>query len=197
MFNSLKKIKIQLIGTFTSYIVVELDAMELVYFETIAKRLGVTLSDALIDPYFYYLLRLEKYQSYLDLEGSRYFGLDIHSFHQIELFVNGHKKQKFSYFDLNPENVLFPLYKTDIISAQIFLESPILIRTKEKGSINFVMQYPLAVPMDEILSFTLFKTDNELLISKVNFAKNNLPINKSDTVIVEQFVLLNIGAQQS
>jgi hypothetical protein len=193
----MNKIKIQLIGTFNSCIAVELDAMEQTYFDIIAKRMGVSLLDAIIDPYFYHLLRLEKYQSYLDLKGSRYFGLDIHSFHQIELFVNGHKKQKFSYFDLNPENVLFPLYNTNIISAQIFLESPLLIRTKEKGSINFVMQYPLAVPMDEILSFTFFKTDNELLLSEVNFAKNNLPINKSDTIIVEQFVLLNIGAQQS
>ena len=193
----MNKIKIQLIGTFNSCIAVELDAMEQTYFDNIAKRMRVSLLDAIIDPYFYHLLRLEKYQSYLDLKGSRYFGLDIHSFHQIELFVNGHKKQKFSYFDLNPENVLFPLYNTNIISPQIFLESPLLIRTKEKGSINFVMQYPLAVPMDEILSFTFFKTDNELLLSEINFAKNNLPINKSDTIIVEQFVFLNIGAQQS
>jgi hypothetical protein len=190
----MNKIKIQLIGTFNSCIAVELDAMEQTYFDTIAKRIGVPLSDALIDPYFYHILRLEKYQSYLDLKGSRYFGLDVNSFHQIEVFVDGHKKQKFSYFDLNPENLLFPLYNTNIISNQIFEENLFLIKTKEMGSINFVMQYPLAVPMDEILSFTFFKTDNELLLSEVNFAKNNLPINKSDTVIVEQFVLLNIGA---
>lgn len=185
----MNKIKIQFIGTFNSCIAVELDAMEQTYFDTIAKRIGVPLSDALIDPYFYHILRLEKYQSYLDLKGSRYFGMDIHSFHQIEVFVDGHKKQKFSYFDLNPENVFFPLYNTNIISAQIFLESPLLIRTKEKGSNNFVLQQPSSVPIEEILSFTLLKTDNELLLSEVNFAKNNLPINKSDTVIIEQFVL--------
>lgn len=185
----MKNIKIQLIGTFNSCIAVELDAMEQTYFVTIAKRMGISLIDAIIDPYFYHLLRLEKYQSYLDLRGSRYFGLDIHSFHQIELFINGHKKQKFSYFDLNPENVLFPLYNTNIISAQIFVESPLLIRTKEKGSVNFVLQYPTSLPIDEILSFTLLKTNNELLLSEVNFAKINLSIYKSDTVIIEQFVM--------
>jgi hypothetical protein len=193
----MNKIKIQLIGTFNSCIAVELDAMEQTYFDIIAKRMGVSLLDAIIDPYFYHLLRLEKYQSYLDLKGSRYFGLDVNSFHQIEVFVDGHKKQKFSYFDLNPENLLFPLYNTNIISNQIFSESPLLVRTKEKGSVNFVLQYPTTFPIDEILSFTILKTDNELLLSEVNFAKNNLPINKSDTIIVEQFVLLNIGAQQS
>jgi hypothetical protein len=193
----MNKIKIQLIGTFNSCIAVELDAMEQTYFDTIAKRIGVSLSDALIDPYFYHILRLEKYQSYLDLKGNRYFGLDIHSFHQIELFVNGHKKQKFSYFDLNPENVLFPLYNTNIISAQFFVESPLLIRTKEKGSVNFAIQYPTSFPIDEIVSFTLLQTNNELLLSEVHVAKINLSIYKSDTVIIEQFVMYEIGAQQS
>ena len=190
----MNKIKIQFIGTFNSCIAVELDAMEHTYFESVANGNGLSLNEALIDPFFYHKLRLNKYQSYQDLNGKHYFGLDVNSFHQIEVFVDGHKKQKFSYFDLNPENLLFPLYNTNIISNQIFEENLFLIKTKEKGSINFVMQYPLAVPMDEILSFTFFKTDNELLLSEVNFAKNNLPINKSDTVIVEQFVLLNIGA---
>jgi hypothetical protein len=184
----MNKIKIQLIGTFNSCIAVELDAMEQTYFETIAKRIGVSLSDALIDPYFYHILRLEKYQSYLDLKGSRYFGLDIHSFHQIELFVNGHKKQKFSYFDLNPENVLFPLYNTNIISAQIFLESPLLIRTKEKGRVSYSFQIESKSPLDDIFSFELMMLDENLLISSVNAYQKQLSLKRTDTVLIEQYV---------
>jgi hypothetical protein len=90
--------------------------------------------------------------------------------------VDGHNKQKFSYFDLNPENVLFPLYDTTILQDQIVHECRLLIRTKEKGNVNFVLQYTTFAPLDEIVSFTLLKTDNNLLLSEVVVAKNNLLI---------------------
>ncbi len=69
-----------------------------------------------------------------------------------------------------------------------FLLERLLIRTKEKGSVNFVLQYPASATLDELVSFTLLKTDNNLLLSEVVVAKNNLSINKRDTVIIEQFV---------
>lgn len=51
-----------------------------------------------------------------------------------------------------------------------------------------MLQYPASGTLDELVSFTLLKTDNNLLLSEVVVAKNNLSINKSDTVIIEQFV---------
>lgn len=184
----MNKIKIQLIGTFYSCIAVELDAMEQTYFETIAKRMGVSLLEAIIDPYFYYLLRLEKYQSFEDLNGENYFGLNTNEFHQIELFVNGHKKQKFSYFDLNPENVLFPLYNINSFETPIF-KNQLVIRTKEKGSINYTFQIQNSITIDEVITFNHLKIETYQLICGIQVEERKLAINRSDTVLIEQSVI--------
>ena len=183
----MKKIKIQFIGTFIYYKLVNLDSIETDYFRSIAYRLGLTLEQAIIDPFFYHSLRLDKYQSYQDLNGVSYFGLDINSFHQIEVFVNGHKKQKFSYFDLNPENVLFPLYASSI-TFPIILNNQIVIRTKEKGTVKYTFQNQLEKPLDEIISFNLSKLEIEFLLSGIQLQEKKLTINRTDTVVIEQFV---------
>ena len=183
----LKKIKIQFIGTFASYFEVTLDAMEQEYFEAIANRLDLSLAEALIDPYFYYVLRLDKYQSYQDLNGKSYFGLDVHSFHQIEVFVDGHKKQKFTYLDLNPENVLFPLYPSALLNKVKPL-SNIVVRTKEKGRVSFSFQSESNMSLDDIISFELMMLDENLLISSVNAYQKPLSLKRTDTVLIEQYV---------
>lgn len=183
----MRKIKIQFIGTFASYFEVALDAMEQEYFETIANRLDLSLAEALIDPYFYYVLRLDKYQSYLDLNGKSFFGMDVNSFHQIEVFVDGNKKQKFTYFDLNPENVLFPLYSTVIYNINKPINN-LVIRTKEKGRVNFSFQVEFPIILEELISFELMQLDNNLLINNVIVKYAPLNIRKSDTVMIEQFV---------
>ncbi len=183
----MRKIKIQFIGTFISFFEVTLDTMEQEYFEVIANRLGLSLSEALIDPYFYYLLRLDKYQSYQDLKGKSYFGLDVNSFHQIEVFVDGHKKQKFSYFDLNPENVLFTLYP----QVNYTIDEPfknLVIRTKEKGRVTFSFQDEFSIILEELISFELIEINNNFLITNVIAKQMPLSISKSDTLIIEQFV---------
>ena len=183
----MRKIKIQFIGTFTSYFEVALDAMEQEYFESIANRLKLSLIDALIDPYFYYVLRLDKYQSYQDLKGKCLFGLDVNSFHQIEIFVDGYKKQKFGYIDLNPQNVLFPLYP----SVTSNIDKPmnnLVIRTKEKGRVTYSFQDEFPIVLEELISFELIQLDNNLLITNVIAKQVPLCISKSDTVIIEQFV---------
>ena len=160
--------------------------MEKNYFDSIAKGIGLSLDEALIDPFFYYKLRLNKYQSYQDLKGKSYFGLDVHSFHQIEVFVDGHKKQKFTYFDLNTENVLFPLYPSTL-SNNVKPLSNLVIRTKEKGRVIYSFQNELNVSLDDIISFELLGLDENLLISNVNLKRLPLNIYKSDTVIIEQY----------
>ena len=183
----LRKIKLQFVGTFIYYKEIELDSMEQNYFDSIAKGIGLSLNEALIDPFFYYKLRLDKYQSYLDLKGKSFFGMDVNSFHQIEVFVDGHKKQKFTYYDLNPENVLFPLYSSVIYNINKPINN-LVIRTKEKGRVNFSFQDEFPIILEELISFELMQLDNNLLINNVMAKYAPLSINKSDTVIIEQFV---------
>ena len=184
----MKKIKIQLIGSFVYYKVVVLDTIELEYFSAVAKRMNCTLEMALIDPFFYHNLKLSKYQSYNDLNGKAFFGLDVTSYHQIEVFVDGHKKQKFSYFDLNPNNLLFPLYPSKI-DFPILSKNEIIIRSKEKGSVNYVFTISEEQLLEEQVLFGLIELNNEFLISKVVTNNNPVLINRSDTVIIEQYVI--------
>jgi hypothetical protein len=184
----LKKIKIQLIGSFVYYKVVVLDAIELEYFSAIAKRMNCTFEMALIDPFFYHNLKLSKYQSYNDLNGKAFFGLDVTSYHQIEVFVDGMKKQKFSYFDLNPNNLLFPLYSSNI-DFPVLSKNEIIIRSKEKGSVNYVFPITEEQLLEEQVLFGLNELNNELLISKVMINNNPIFINRSDTLIIEQYVI--------
>lgn len=184
----MNKIKIQFIGTFIKYKAIDLDAIELKYFRAVANRIGIKFKEALIDPFFYHKLKLDKYQSFEDLNGVCYFGLDVNSFHQIEVFVDGYKKQKFSHFDLNPENVLFPLYSSEINYPNIF-QNQLVIRTREKGSINYAFQNNTEKPIDEIITFNLSKIENELLLSSLHLEEIKLSINRTDTVLIEQFVI--------
>ncbi len=181
------KIKLQFVGTFIYYKEIELNSMEQNYFDSISKGIGLSLNEALIDPFFYYRLRLNKYQSYQDLNGKSYFGLDVNSFHQIEVFVDGHKKQKFTYFDLNPENVLFPLYPSALLNKVKPL-SNIVVRTKEKGRVSFTFQSESNMSLDDIISFELMMLDENLLISSVNAYQKPLSLKRTDTVLIEQYV---------
>jgi hypothetical protein len=69
------------------------------------------------------------------LNGKTYFGLDLNSFHQIEIFIDGNKKQKFSYFDLNPEKILFPIYSTELFFEKT-PQNKIILKSKEKGNVS-------------------------------------------------------------
>ena len=184
----MKKIKIQLIGSFVYYKVVVLDTIEFEYFSAIAKRMNCTFEMALIDPFFYHNLKLSKYQSYNDLNGKVFFGLDVNAFHQIEVFVDGMKKQKFSYFELNPNNLLFPLYPSKI-DFPVLSKNEIIIRSKEKGSVNYVFTISEEQLLEEQVLFGLIELNNEFLISKVVTNNNPVLINRSDTVIIEQYVI--------
>jgi hypothetical protein len=168
--------------------VVVLDAIELEYFSAIAKRMNYTFEMALIDPFFYHNLKLSKYQSYNDLNGKVFFGLDVNAFHQIEVFVDGHKKQKFSYFDLNPNNLLFPLYPSKL-DFPILSINEIIIRSKEKGSVNYVFTITEEQLLEEQVLFGLIEINNELLISNVMTNNNPVLINRNDTIIIEQYII--------
>lgn len=179
--NNFLKIKIQLIGSFIYYKNIDLDNLEYTYFESIANRLQIPLKEALLDPYFYHLLRLEKYQSYQDLKGISYSGLDVKSFHQIELFVDGHKKQKFNYWEINPETILFPLYNSERKKVNL-TENGLLIKWKEKGVISFKSEIT-DIPLDRIFSFKIIDCMEHTLISKISCNNEYLSVSKRDTVI--------------
>ncbi len=183
----MKKIKIQIIGTFIYYKEVKLDAIEHDYFLSIANRIGMNLNEALLDPYFYFKLKLDKYQSYEDLNGETYFGLDINQFHQLEIFINGQKNQKFNYSDLNSESVLFPLYEIRIkhLNTSNKLINSYHLFAKEKGLTNYIF-FDEEVDLENKLSFNVLSLNNDLLITNINLNNIALAYKKKDTIITEK-----------
>jgi hypothetical protein len=183
----MKKIKIQLIGTFIYYKEVKLDAIEHDYFLSIANRIDMDLHEALLDPYFYFKLKLDKHQTYEDLNGISYFGLDINQFHQLEIFIDGQKKQKFNYNDLNSESVLFPLYgiRKKYLNTSNKLINSYHLFAKEKGLTNYTF-YDEEVDLENKLSFNVLSLNNDLLITSINFNNLALDYNKRDTIIIEK-----------
>ncbi len=186
----LDSIKIQLIGTFHYYKILDLTPMEFEYFTGIARSMGLLLEEALIDPFFYHKLHLEKTQSYEDLNGITFFGLDTNEFHQIEVFINGIKKQKFKYSDFNIENVLFPLY-TSFHSSFIVPKNKYLIKTKEKGSVNYLFKLNQEEKtLFDSIKLEISKTDQETnLVANILFDNFQLSIKRKDTLVTEQFSL--------
>lgn len=176
----MNKIKLQFIGTFIYYKKIDLDDMELNYFHVIANRLQIPFNEALLDPFFYHSLRLEKYQSYDDLKGKTYSGLDINSFHQIELFINGTKKQKFSYSDLDPDSILFPLYSSETTNVN-FSNHDLIINWKEKGTLSFKTE-SIDFASESYLSFTILDCCGYKLIKDIMKDGVSLITVKRDTI---------------
>lgn len=176
----MNKIKLQFIGTFIYYKKIDLDDMELNYFHVVANRLQIPFNEALLDPFFYHSLRLEKYQSYDDLKGETYGGLDVNSFHQIELFFNGAKKQKFTYSDLNPDSILFPLYSSETTNVN-FSNHDLIINWKEKGIISFKTE-SIDFVSESNLSFTILDCCGYKLIKDIIKDGVSLITVKRDTI---------------
>jgi len=131
-------VKIQIIGTFYFYKWIELSKLEQLYFEQIANRLQMPLQEALKDPYFYQKLQLNKYQSIEDINGESKYALITNEFHQIEVYENGIKRQKFLITDLLPDYTLFPIYPTNPSPFSKTKNNPSVI-IKEKGRIVFTL----------------------------------------------------------
>ena len=88
---------------------------------------------------------------------------------------------------MNPKNVLFPLYPSALLNDVKPL-SNIVVRTKEKGRVNFSFQDEFPIILNELISFELMELNNNLLIYNVMAKRTLFSISKSDTVIIEQFV---------
>ena len=83
----------------------------------VAAKMKVPLVKAVLDPFFYYYLKIPTIQSVEHLPGKKWTGLLNTPKNQIEIILDGKKINKLRIKDLNQEQLLFPLYnlqKTEI-----------------------------------------------------------------------------------
>lgn len=172
--------RLQLFGTFYLIKEVVLDPMETVYFEKVAQRCGQTLPDALLDPFFYHYLRLDKYQHLEDLKGNWHYALDGSQYHLIEVWGVGEKKQKFNLNELHPQRTLFPLYPTEAYPLPD-ISTPLKITVKEKGRAMFHLNLSFEA-LETQLQFGYCPQQN--LIHTISLQNEKLVPHKRDTVVV-------------
>ncbi|KFC61135.1 hypothetical protein [Flavobacterium gilvum] len=145
----------------------------------------VPLAEALLDPFFYYNLKINSIPSVEHLPGSKITGLLNSPKNQIEILIDGKKIKKLYIKDLQQELLLFPLYnihKTEIIkdcSPGIYVE---------QKAIGFISSYEIKLDSFDIehLQFNLLQFNDKLLLQQPSYQNKNFRFRKKETLLIYQ-----------
>ena len=153
--------------------------------EKIALKMNQSLCQAIIDPYFYYLLNEDTIQSMNDLVLIKIGGLINNQKNQIEIWYKNRKVQKLKINDLLEELLLFPLYNTSVSRINPDYETGIYIEQKEIGLIG---SYEIRMNDFNInnLEFHLLEVDGMIILKNLKYQNQNLKSVKSDALITFQ-----------
>ncbi|MFV8336550.1 hypothetical protein ACNQF7_10780 [Flavobacterium sp. RSP29] len=153
--------------------------------EKIALKMNQSLCQAIIDPYFYYLLNEDTIQSMNDLVLIKIGGLINNQKNQIEIWYKNRKVQKLKINDLQEELLLFPLYNTSVSRINPDYETGIYIEQKEIGLIG---SYEIHMNDFNInnLEFHLLEVDGMIILKNLKYQNQNLKSVKSDALITFQ-----------
>lgn len=180
-----KKLKINVFGELWTLKKVALSPIEFEYFNSIATGMNLTLHQALIDPFFYPKLKLEKTQSFSDLKGNVISGITNHNSNQIEIWHEGHKEK---FWVTNLKNTsLFPTYQVKFEHLNNTLTNGIYIETMEFGKIGSY-EITLDSYKRENLEFCFLNYGETLLLqNKFQYNGKYLSKKKNDSVITRLF----------
>lgn len=153
--------------------------------EKIALKMNQSLCQAIIDPYFYYLLNEDTIQSMNDLGLIKIGGLINNQKNQIEIWYKNRKVQKLKINDLQEDLLLFPLYNTSVSRINPDYETGIYIEQKEIGLIG---SYEIRMNNFNInnLEFHLLEVDGMIILKNLKYQNQNLKSVKSDALITFQ-----------
>ncbi len=173
----LQKLKVNVFGELWTLKRVQLTPIENEYYGNIALSTKQPLHQALIDPFFYPKLRLEKTQSFFDLRGDVLSGLTENSHNQIEIWYAG-KREKIWVTNLK-NSTIFPIYDVHFESKPKELPSGIYIETTEFGLIG---SYEIMISEFETknLGFSFLNYGNDLLLQN-KFMYNGKGFKKGKT----------------
>ena len=151
----------------------------------IATRMKVPLAEALLDPFFYYYLKIHSIPSVEHLPGNKISGLLDSPKNQIEILVDGKKIKKLHIKDLNHEQLLFPLY--NIQKTEILKEYSPGIYVEEK-TIGFIGSYEMKLDHFSIddLQFHLVQFHDKELLQLPTYQNKNFRYRKKETLLIYQ-----------
>ena len=182
----MNKLKINFLGTGIEIkrILVPTDVLE--NWKTILHQKR-TITDALVDPFFYYKLKDKKYTNLEDLPSEKCNGILNADKSQIEFWFNRKKVYRLYTPELFNENVLFPLFNVERRQDPFINEKGIYIIQNEIGTIGTyeLMVNSVALNIDDFI-FEIESSHNSTFIKSIKYQNLNLKFIKKDTVIKHQ-----------
>ncbi|MFZ4679351.1 MAG: hypothetical protein ACOYLP_04205 [Flavobacterium sp.] len=166
--------------------------MEQEYYELIAGRLKQPLHQAVLDPFFYYHLKLNSVDSLEKLPCEKVSGLMNTNKNQIELWLEGKKILKLKLDELNQDQYLIPLYTTNKSIIENTQKPGIYIEQKEIG---FIGSYEFQTANFNIkdLQFELLELNNQMLLQNISYTNSKTIFKKKETLITYQNSFLVIS----
>ena len=151
----------------------------------VAARMKLSLSKALLDPFFYYYLKIPAIASTEHLPGEKWAGLLNSPKNQIEIWYDGKKIKKLYIADIDQDLLLLPLYNK--IKTEIKEEHRPGIYV-EQQAIGFVGSYELNVEAFNLedLHFHLLQFNDKLLLQPPTYANQKLRFKKKETLLIYQ-----------
>lgn len=147
-----------------------------------------TITEALIDPFFYYKIKDKKYTSLEDLPAEKCSGILNAPKSQIEFWFKRKKVYKLNTFELFNENVLFPLFNIERMHNPFTQNNGIYILQNEIGTIGTyeLMVNSETLNIDDFI-FEIDSSQNATFIKNIKYQNKNLEFIKKDTMITHQF----------
>lgn len=177
-----KKLKINLYGESWTLKKFECSPTDFDLCVEAAKKMKLCLIEALLNPFFYYNLKLPNIPSLEYLPGKSISGLLNTPSNQIEVWYNGVRIKRLKISDFKQDNLLFPLYNVEKIQINDNYKQGIYIEQKAFGLIG---SYELAIDTFDIekLNFRLLELSNKILLQKLKFEDIELKLKTKDTLI--------------
>ena len=182
----MNKLKINFLGTGIEIKRILIPADVLDNWKTILNQKR-TITDALLDPFFYYKLKDKKYTDLEDLPSEKCAGILNANKSQIEFWFNRKKVYKLYTHELFNENVLFPLFNVERRQDPFINEKGIYIIQNEIGTIGSyeLMINSEALNIDDFI-FEVDSNQNNTFIKNIRYQNQNLEFIKKDTMITYQ-----------
>jgi len=185
MPTPLQKLKIDLFGEVITIKRVVLNSIEQDYYDSIATGLKLPLHQAILDPFFYFHLKLKTVDSLEKLPCEEVSGLLNTPKNQIEIWLDGKKIHKLKLEALNQDQYLFPLYSVEKKLLNFSKTPGIYIEQKEIG---FIGSYEFKIEQFELekLQFELVVLNDQVLLQNINYTNSRKIFKRKETLITYQ-----------
>jgi hypothetical protein len=151
----------------------------------VAAKMKLPLAKALLDPFFFYYLKIPAIASTEHLPGTKWSGILDSPKNQIEIWYDGKKIRKLHIADIDQDLLLFPIYNKNKIEIIKEYSPGIYV---EQQAIGFVGSYELNVESFDLqdLQFNLLQFNDKLLLQQPTYSNQKLLFRKKETLLIYQ-----------